>query len=64
MRLRELSVIRPGKDSSIVGSYTRGLRARPTTHAVLFKLGGGCMSLIKLFFYYLVGPTIIVPGLD
>src|SRR6218665_3844587 len=41
MRLRELSVIWPGKDSSIVGSYTRGLRARPTTHAVLFKLGGG-----------------------
>ena len=36
--------------------------ARPTTHAVLFKLWGG--SLIKLFFYYLVGPTIIVPGLD
>ena len=37
--------------------------ARPTTHAVLFKFWGGYLSLIKLF-YYLVGPTIISPGLD
>ena len=35
---------------------------RPTTHALLFKLWGGYLSLIKLFFYYLVGPTIIIPG--
>jgi len=37
--------------------------ARSTTHTALFKIWGGYLSLIKLFFY-IVGPTVIVPGLD
>ena len=37
---------------------------RPTTHEVLFKLWEGYLSLIKLFFCYPIGTTIIVPDLD
>ena len=31
---------------------------------ILMEALKGYLSLVKLFFYYLVGPTIIIPGLD
>ena len=50
--------------SSIEGGIY--LCVRPGQQPMQFcsNFEGGCVSLVKLFFYYLVVPPIIVPGLD
>src|SRR6218665_3699303 len=51
-----LTTVQALREVSICDESTQ---SRPTTHVVLFKLSGG----IKLFFCYLVRPTIILPHL-